>query len=333
MKLRVFAGLAFGLSAPLIAQNEPPKLSFPVDCSLGESCWIARYVDRAPGPDRADYNCKSQTQDKHNGIDIVLADTSVMAVGVAVQAAAAGRVIALRNGMPDIVATKERAKLIQKQGCGNVLIIGHGNGWQTRYCHLKNDSLVVKKGDRVDAGQVIAQVGLSGLTEFPHLHFMVQRNKKDQKIQYFDPFDGGQYGDGACTQNNEKALAGFWGDLHAYQPAAVLPPVLSGARRSRSTMWDPQPMTLPTSSPALIIQARGFHAQKDDEWRFSLESPNGQTRQLKTIIQARDRQRVQAFSGIKQPKGGFMPGVWRATVELVRNGITLGKRSTSLVLQ
>jgi len=327
MKLLVIAGLALGFTASISAEDEPPKFLFPVDCVLGQNCWIARYMDRAAGTAKADYACQSKTQDKHNGTDIALADVGVMQAGVAVKAAAAGRVIALRNGMPDIVVTDERSKTIQKQGCGNVLIVGHGNGWQTRYCHLKKESLLVKKGDRVSAGQVIAAVGLSGLTEFPHLHFMVQRNQRDQKIQYFDPFDGGLY-EGGCIAPDNLKLQSMWAQPIADASAMVMPPIITNAQLNPEEMWQAQPQTLEASADALIIQARGFHALEGDEWHFTLVYPSGKTRELKPVRQARDRQQVRAFSGIKRPSGGFAHGLWQATVELVRGGQSLGRRET-----
>ena len=327
MKLLIIASLILGFTAPVVAENEPPKFSFPVDCVLGQNCWIARYMDRAAGPSKADYTCQPQTEDKHNGTDIALADVGVMQAGVAVSAAAAGRVIALRNGIQDIVVTDERSKTIQKQGCGNVLIVDHGNGWQTRYCHLKRDSLLVKKGDRVSAGQVIAAVGLSGLTEFPHLHFMVQRRQKGQKIQYFDPFDGGLY-EGPCKASGNLKSHSLWAEPIVNAGAMIMPPIITNARLTRKEMWQAQPQTLKATEDALIVQARGFHALEGDEWHFTLVYPNGKTRKLKPVRQARDRQQVRAFSGIKRPSGGFAQGLWQASVELIREGRSLGRRET-----
>ena len=55
---------------------------------------------------------------------------------------------------------------------GRLVIIKHPNGWTTWYGHL---SLIrVKSGDPVKKGMVIAQVGNTGLTTGPHLHFEVR---------------------------------------------------------------------------------------------------------------------------------------------------------------
>ena len=53
-------------------------------------------------------------------------------------------------------------------------MIEHAQHWETQYCHLASGSLQVKPGDLVKGGQPLGRVGLSGLTEYPHLHFTVR---------------------------------------------------------------------------------------------------------------------------------------------------------------
>jgi murein DD-endopeptidase MepM/ murein hydrolase activator NlpD len=59
-------------------------------------------------------------------------------------------------------------------GYGNVVDIDHGNGYATRYGHCSK--LLVKVGDLVHAGDVIAKVGATGHATGPHLHFEVWIN-------------------------------------------------------------------------------------------------------------------------------------------------------------
>jgi len=56
-------------------------------------------------------------------------------------------------------------------GYGNVIVIGHGDGWHTRYAHLSER--LVSKGDTVSMGTVIGKVGDSSAiyTLSPHLHY------------------------------------------------------------------------------------------------------------------------------------------------------------------
>jgi murein DD-endopeptidase MepM/ murein hydrolase activator NlpD len=57
---------------------------------------------------------------------------------------------------------------------GNMLRIDHGNGISTYYGHLSK--ITVKNGARVTRGQVIGQIGNSGRSTGPHLHYGVRLN-------------------------------------------------------------------------------------------------------------------------------------------------------------
>ena len=70
-------------------------------------------------------------------------------------------------------------------GYGNYIRIKHPNGLETCYSH--NSKNLVKKGDYVKAGQVIALVGQTGRATTPHLHFEVRINGKTRNPDnYFD---------------------------------------------------------------------------------------------------------------------------------------------------
>jgi murein DD-endopeptidase MepM/ murein hydrolase activator NlpD len=68
-------------------------------------------------------------------------------------------------------------------GYGNLIVIDHGNGWQTAYAHLS--SLNVGCGQSVGQGQVIAGLGSTGNSTGPHLHFeMVYQGTKPNPMDY-----------------------------------------------------------------------------------------------------------------------------------------------------
>lgn len=57
---------------------------------------------------------------------------------------------------------------------GNIVRVDHGSGLDTRYAHLSK--FLVKVGDRVSKGQPIAEVGSTGRSTGPHLHYEVRLN-------------------------------------------------------------------------------------------------------------------------------------------------------------
>ena len=88
----------------------------------------------------------------HNGIDIAAP------VGTPIYASAGGSVA--RAGM--------------NGGYGNWTVLNHMNGIQTAYAHQKR--INVRPGQQVSRGQVIGDIGMTGSTTGPHLHFMAGRN-------------------------------------------------------------------------------------------------------------------------------------------------------------
>jgi murein DD-endopeptidase MepM/ murein hydrolase activator NlpD len=61
-------------------------------------------------------------------------------------------------------------------GYGNLVVIRHPDGLETRYAHLS--AIEVKKGDEVAVGQQVGQVGSTGQSTGPHLHFEVRKDGK-----------------------------------------------------------------------------------------------------------------------------------------------------------
>ncbi len=62
------------------------------------------------------------------------------------------------------------------EGFGNLLLVKHADGFVTAYAH--NDTMIVKKGDQVRKGQVIAKVGSTGAVTTPQLHFEIRQELK-----------------------------------------------------------------------------------------------------------------------------------------------------------
>lgn len=90
----------------------------------------------------------------HGGIDIKATE------GVSVLATSDGTVV----------------RVSSEKGWGNLVVIDHGNGYQTWYAHLKD--FAVEKGQKVKIGQTVGSVGNTGYSTGPHLHYEVRLNKK-----------------------------------------------------------------------------------------------------------------------------------------------------------
>lgn len=77
----------------------------------------------------------------------------------------------------DVFATASgevEAATLSSKGHGNHVVIVHPNGFKTLYAHL--DSFSVKKGDIINAQQLIGKVGTTGQSTGPHLHYEIIKN-------------------------------------------------------------------------------------------------------------------------------------------------------------
>lgn len=79
----------------------------------------------------------------------------------------------------DIYAAEDGVVLVAQtwSSYGNCVIIDHGNGLWTLYGHIRNGGIKVEKGEKVKKGQKIAEVGSTGNSTGPHLHFEVRKNQ------------------------------------------------------------------------------------------------------------------------------------------------------------
>ena len=101
-----------------------------------------------------------------------LAISNHHAYGADVLAVADGVIVAVQDGIPDLVGPPQPSFPFDLTGNRIMLDIG-----QARYAtsaHLKPASIRVKVGQRVKRGDVIALLGNSGNSPVPHLHFQVQ---------------------------------------------------------------------------------------------------------------------------------------------------------------
>jgi murein DD-endopeptidase MepM/ murein hydrolase activator NlpD len=104
-----------------------------------------------------------------------LKNESYYAEGNDALAVADGRVVAVKDGIPENVpgVTSRAVPITLETVGGNHVIIDIGGGRFAFYAHLKPGAIRVRAGERVKRGQVIGLVGNSGNSTEPHLHFHI----------------------------------------------------------------------------------------------------------------------------------------------------------------
>jgi murein DD-endopeptidase MepM/ murein hydrolase activator NlpD len=137
-------------SAPRITRSDPAVASIMGPGACGEimegPVGIGAFIWPTVEHYLSGYDYSPETN--HHGIDIA------GGIGNGIYAADAGVVV--YAGWND-------------WGYGNVIVIDHGNGWQTLYAHL--DTLTVGCGLPVNQGDLIGGMGSTGNSSGPHLHF------------------------------------------------------------------------------------------------------------------------------------------------------------------
>ena len=118
-----------------------------------------------------DWACGDIYYDGHRGTDLGGGSWAGMDAGRDVAAAADGTVIATEDGWFDECST---ADCPGGGGFGNHIVVLHADGKATYYAHLKQGSVLVATGDTVACGQKIGEMGSSGHSTGPHLHFEVR---------------------------------------------------------------------------------------------------------------------------------------------------------------
>lgn len=293
------------------------SLSWPVACTLGSDCFIQNFVDHDSTTTAHDFACNTPTYDGHDGTDIRLKNLAAMREGVAVKAVADGVVLGTRTHVDDASIRDADAPDIAGRECGNGVRITHAEGYVTQSCHLMKGSVTVRTGQMVKAGDVIGNIGLSGQTEFPHLHLGVW--KDGVKI---DPFTGGP-----ITATCDASLAtntprGLWATPVTYQPSALLNDGFAIAAPDAKTIRD-TPTTLDSiagNAPALLYYVDVMNLRAGDVLNLAITAPDGSVLAAKSTTLDKAKASYFAFIGKKNSSGTFAAGNYTARVTLMRGG-------------
>ncbi|WP_420128907.1 M23 family metallopeptidase [Longimicrobium sp.] len=142
------------------------------------------------------------------GLDLMVADSQgrtfrgdgrrnedYLAWGHPVRAAGAGTVAAVHNQQPDndVIGSENlwtQRSLAENEmtTAGNYVLIDHGGGEFSLVSHLRAGSVRVQAGDRVSAGQIIAEAGNSGSSLGPHVHYELRTGWGVRGVRALPPY-------------------------------------------------------------------------------------------------------------------------------------------------
>lgn len=293
-----------------------PELGLPIACTVGQTCHIQNHVDLDPGPGARDFTCGTMTYDGHNGVDFRIADLGAMRAGVDVLAAAPGVVRGARDGMQDRSVRETGTEAVSARECGNGVVIAHGDGWETQYCHMAEGSIAVRRGERVAAGAMLGRVGMSGLSEYPHLHFTIRKGRTN-----IDPF-AFERDPATCGSGRPLWAPAIRASLAYRTPIALN----AGFAAAPLSQGDVESGELPArqigpDSPALVTYARGIVLKQGDVQQIVLVGPDGEPIARNAVpALARPSAQRMLFAGKRRPSDGWPAGTYTGIYTVERDG-------------
>jgi hypothetical protein len=316
-RLKCLALIALCLGATIDARAEDAiSLALPIRCQPGVNCFFQNYVDHDTSDKVRDYRCGGRSYSGHDGTDIRIRNQEIQRQGVEVLAAAPGQVVGGRNDMEDVsVRTIGKAAIAGKE-CGNGVLIEHADGWRTQYCHMAKGSVRVKPGDRLMTGQPIGLVGLSGDTEFFHLHFTVRYRDK-----VVDPF---AYGAPENSCGGGRSLwAASLGEQMQYRRGEIIDYGFAGIAPTMELVESGEigkhPVT--QASDALVAYVRAIGLQAGDQPSLALLGPGGAALSASNVAALdRDTAQLLVIAGKKRTAPAWPPGRYSATYRVMRDG-------------
>jgi hypothetical protein len=300
------------------------QLELPLACEPGRTCIVQNYFDQDPGPGVRDHACLSRTYDGHDGTDFRVPNLTAMRAGVAVLASATGTVRAVRDGEPErLLADGEKAPAGRE--CGNGVVLTHPDGWETQYCHLARGSVAVAVGDVVAAGGELGRVGLSGQTQFPHVHLNVRRN--GAKV---DPFAPGPAPSG-CGEGAPLWSAAALASLSTGSPLILDAGFSTGAVSSSDA--ERGDLEVPDAgSAAIVAWVRAIGLEAGDVQSLRLVSPTGEVTGDPQPPLERAKATYVLSAGKRNKTGRLTTGTWRMTYSVTRAGVVVAAREAYLDL-
>ena len=327
----IFPALFSILLAQAAIAGDAPQLSLPLACTPGKDCFIQQYVDVQPGPGAKDYRCGTATYEGHDGTDFRILSVEAATAGVPVLAAAAGRVKGARDGMDDrLLATPDDRAMVKGRECGNGVLIDHGQGWETQYCHMWRGSVKVHEGDSVSVGTPLGLVGFSGNAQFAHLHLSVR-----QGGNAVDPFLRAPIS-GTCLSSDAPIPPGLWApavrEQLAYRDAAIIETGFAAGPVSPEEAEKGGIAPPISESGALVFYARLINMREGDSLHFSAEGPGDFSAANDSEPLPHPKAQYVGFIGKKRTAERWPAGLYQGRVAVIRQGAVVGEAKAALRL-
>lgn len=306
------ASVSFILCAPLGVRAQEFRLNLPVDCKIGETCFLQQLPDLDEGPGISDPFCGSATYDQHKGTDIRVLSMKDIAERVPVIAAQSGVVKNTRDSMPDrLVRTGADMEAVSGRECGNGVVINHGNGYETQYCHMMSGGLTVEPGEKVEAGDTLGFIGASGMAQFPHLHFQLRRNGTT-----IDPFTAKPVGE-ACGASGKS----YWSDPSLFEPGADAQ-LLKAGLASSAVDYDllvenGGPPQAQAGEEAVVGWTWFANLRKGDRIAMRLTGPSGLISESASEPLDQNKADYNMYAGKRRT---VVPGSYEIITAVIRNG-------------
>ncbi|MEM9223701.1 MAG: M23 family metallopeptidase [Pseudomonadota bacterium] len=317
-RLAVFAALLSGAAS---AADIPP-LGLPILCMVGEDCFVQKYVD-VDGSDKiVDFACGSLSSDGHKGTDFRV----LPGANAKVLAALDGTVKAVRDGMEDN-RFSDPQPVPSNRACGNAVLLDHGNGIETAYCHMTPGSLNVAVGDVVRKGDVLGRVGASGLADFRHVHFQVTANGTAS-----DPFTGHPQGSAACGVEGTPLWDAAAREALKENPRTAI--LAAGFAGAPVTIEEIQDLGLEDSlgrdAAAIVAYGLVFGAEANDRHQLTLTGPGIELDE--EMPQERNQAQSMRFAGKRRPDG-LAPGIYKMRYAIVREGAVIDEMERTITVE
>lgn len=327
--LAISALLIGGIPLQSAAQAPSLALELPIDCALPDRCTVQFHVDRRQGPEVGDFRCGRLSYDTHRGTDFRVFAKEDFDAGIPVLAAAPGKVVAIRDGMDDIDVVVLGRDKVQGRAGGNQVVIAHDGGWETYYWHLRKGSIAVQQGQTVTAGTKLGLVGLSGDTNFPHLHFELRRNR-DLVVDPFDASDRSECGASAQSLWTKSAMARL-----AYTPmVGRLGFTMREITRAEAVYGRAAELAPSRSPPALFLWMELYGLARNDRISLQWGLPDGSWRAPAELIWQGDLPYAFRTGRLNLP-APLPPGKYSTRLKIVRgdSGAALFEKTYSVTIE